>query len=108
MAATTMDDSDWWVAEDGDEAVAYAGLYTGIKGEGWLVRAGVVPAARGNNLQRRLIGVRVARAKVLGIPKLYTYTMDWNRYSNANLARAGFVPYKVDGKSIYWYRRTDK
>ena len=106
MQPETYDDSDWWVVRDcKNEAVAYAGLYTAIKDQGWLVRAGVLRHARGGGLQKRLIRVREARARKLGIPVLFTYTADWNKASMASLAQCGFVPYSTSEHYIYWSKK---
>lgn len=106
MLASTIEDSDWWIAEDAQgEPVGYGGLYTRIAGEGWLVRAGVVAQARGRGLQQRLIRARLRRAVVLGLPRVYTYTMAENVPSNRSLAACGLVPYKISSGALYWYWR---
>lgn len=83
----------WWLARRGSEVVGFAGLttYEGeLAGTGFLSRAGVLPAATGCGLQRRLIHVRVACAKTLGLTRLVSYTAPHNFASAANLLRCGF------------------
>ena len=81
----------WWVAYLDDVAVAFAGLHASVQWErtGYLARAGVHPAARGHGLQRRLIRVRIAKARRLGWQWLVTDTVE-NPTSSNNLIECGF------------------
>jgi ribosomal protein S18 acetylase RimI-like enzyme len=83
-------DTDWWGAWDGSELVGYAGGRLIDTGAYYLSRAGVVPEYRGRGLQKRLIRVRVARARKLGAPRVVTYTNPINAASNNSLIACGF------------------
>lgn len=104
MAEETYGDSAWWIAVCGSQAVAYAGLYTAIVGEAWLVRAGVLQAYRGGGLQQRLIRVRLREAARRGIPRVLTYTSAENIPSQRNLVSCGFKPYFSNDGVIYFGR----
>lgn len=86
----------WWVAltEHGDVA-AIANLMPSATTPNWgyLARCAVRPAHRGHGLQRRLIAVRVAYAKRLGMPGVISDTTD-NPRSGANLEAMGFERYE--------------
>lgn len=82
----------WWVAFDGPEPVAFAGLkpLTGQNGGlAFLCRAGVLRSARGQGLQKRLIRVRLARARAAGLSQVLTYTHPLNFESASNLLKCG-------------------
>ena len=106
----------WWVIGD----VAYAGLRidkekvrTEKRGEeprtvtveiAHFTRAGVVPEARGQGLQKLLIKARLAWCKRRGIKTVKTYTSSDNTASIASLKACGFIGRKSrDGK---WIRFT--
>jgi len=104
-----IDSSTWWVAYLGDRAVAFAGARvckTDLKLV-YLSRCGVLPAARGLGLQRRLIRCRIAWARrQAGRKAVITYTLAHNHHSSNNLIRCGFRLY--DGKwiaadALYWW-----
>lgn len=93
-------DSLWWVAEADGEPLGYAGLHIsewrdGLT-KGFLVRAGVLPEARGRHLQRRLIRVRVAAARRLGCARVYSYVSVGNIASLRSLIRCGLLPYYTE------------
>lgn len=93
-----LNDSVWWVAEafmdDEWQAVGYAGLEVTDAGKkAFLSRAGVLPVARGQKLQQRLIRARVAYARRQGVERVWTYTHWANIRSQRSLARAGLLPY---------------
>jgi GNAT superfamily N-acetyltransferase len=90
----------WWVAWSRGAPVAFAGLApitpgaaNGRHGVGYLCRAGVVPAARGQGLQRRMIRVREAAARRAGMRELITYTSRENTKSANNLIACGYRLY---------------
>jgi GNAT superfamily N-acetyltransferase len=91
----------WWVAFGGvgaeRKAVGYAGLQVfGAENKGFLSRAGVLPVARGHRLQQRLIRTRVAKARELGLARVYSYVWAMNIPSMRSLVRCGFHPYYAD------------
>lgn len=104
MQADTYAESMWWLAEDDDEPVGFAGLYLGIPTQAWLVRVGVVPGLRGHGLGARLLRARLRAAKrLVGAPRrVVTYVADWNTASNRNLISAGLCPYRAEGGWIYY------
>lgn len=100
---------DWWLAYATDVAIGFAGLRDStVDAEAaFLCLAGVHPAFRGHGLQRRLINVRVRRARALGKLRATSWTATWNVHSANNLLRAGFALYtptlKFDDTDVnYW------
>jgi GNAT superfamily N-acetyltransferase len=93
----------------GSHPIAFAGLKQSLRFDnvGYLYRVGVMPAYRGQGLQKRLITVREAKAKRLGYIALVTDTTD-NPASANSLINCGFhihEPYVVWGpnpRTIYW------
>lgn len=104
MTPGVLRDSLWWVAEQSDQIVGYGGLYLGIEGQAWLVRAGVVPAFRGRNLQRKLIASRLRAARKAGVPAVDTYTHATNIASQRSLIACGFRPIRCDEDTLYFQR----
>jgi GNAT superfamily N-acetyltransferase len=102
---------EWFLAVDDDgAAVAFAGMVP-VKswaGVWYLNRCGVLPAWRGQGLQRRLIHARVRRANRFMAPAVISATMPWNVRSTANLLACGFGPYWPDRPWLeggcYWVR----
>jgi RimJ/RimL family protein N-acetyltransferase len=102
----------WWVAWDGEEPAGFAGLRTFSEaGEqhGYLNRAGVVKAYRGQGLQKALIRVRASEARRLGLTMIVTYTERYNYPSANSLARCGFQLYTPKGpwglKDALYFRK---
>ena len=90
-----------WGAYDADGHLVAVAACTVYDGNVHLTTCVVAPAARGHNLQRRLIRVRVAYARRI-TPKrpnaqVITYTHRNNRPSQINLLKEGFVPFSVTG-----------
>lgn len=87
---------DWWVAEMDGEPVAFACLRPDRSdpATGYLARAGVLPKARGQGLQKRLIRVREARAKALGMKVVVTDTANFNVASSNSLIACGYKLYQ--------------
>ena len=83
----------WWhvVFTDDMEPVAFSGL---VPSKRWsdtvyLCRAGVIPDHRGRGLQKRLIQIRLKKAKALGMNWAVTDTYD-NPASTNSLIACGF------------------
>jgi GNAT superfamily N-acetyltransferase len=107
-------DGRWWVAYDGDHAVAFAALHPSSQWSdaGYLSRAGVLPAYRGQGLQRRLLRVRERAARRHGWNWLVTDTK-LNPASANNLIACGyrqFEPSKpwADPEATYWKKGLTK
>jgi GNAT superfamily N-acetyltransferase len=102
----------WWLALDDDgAAVGFAGMNPVLSWPGafYLCRAGVLPSARGQGLQRRLINARIAHARRLGGTVAISDTTARNFPSSRNLIAAGFRPYWPAipwalPESSYWNR----
>jgi len=99
---------DWWLVYYGDEPIGYAGLTQSSFAHdyGYLKRAGVLPAHRGNGIQRRLIKVRERRARQYHWQALITDTTA-NPASSNSLIRAGFTLFEPAYRwaykdSLYW------
>lgn len=106
--------SAWWLGRGQDGTpVAFAGarvLTHPNRGLGFLSLAGVLPSARGQGMQRRLIRVRIAWARALGLSGLVTYTSPDNVISANNLISCGFRLYRPQepwglASGIYLARR---
>lgn len=103
----------WWVAWEGKEPVAFAGLRLCAlpenRGLGFLCRAGVIPAYRGRGLQKKLIRVREAAARQLGMNELVTYCICSNAPSMNSLVACGYRFYspatKYGGPGAVYLRR---
>lgn len=101
-------DGWWWVVWAEDLPVAYAGLVRSRQypDVGYLCRAGVAESHRGRGLQRRLIRVRLKKAKQLGMVAVVTDTRQ-NPASANNLIHCGFRIYQPSNPwsfkdAIYW------
>jgi GNAT superfamily N-acetyltransferase len=93
--------AEWWVAaeyggEHGPREVGYAGaaIWSGAL---YLCRAGVLPSARGQGLQRRFIRVRERWARKAGLLRAYSYTHHASLSSANNLIACGYKLHKPDG-----------
>jgi GNAT superfamily N-acetyltransferase len=103
----------WWLALDEDgAAVGFAGMnrVASWPGAVYLARAGVLPAARGKGLQRRLINARISYARRIGSTVAISDTTARNFPSSRNLIACGFRPYWPATPwalpdSIYWQRQ---
>ena len=105
---------DWWLAQEGDVLKGFAGLWPSVRveGAGYLCRAGVMPGARGQGLQRRLIRVREKAARRKGWVALFSDTDPRNAHSQANLIACGYRPFRPSelwsgDDWVYWRRVLD-
>jgi GNAT superfamily N-acetyltransferase len=105
----SVDHGHWWVAyaEDG-KPVGFAGLTRSSQwlNAGYMCRAGVLPDYQGHGLQKRLIQVRIRKAKTLNWEWLLTDTTD-NPASSNSLIAMGFKLYEPTvpwgfKNSLYW------
>jgi GNAT superfamily N-acetyltransferase len=101
----------WWIVYDGDLPIGFCGLthVTSWDAAGYLSRGGVIDEYRGKGLQRRMINVRVQKARKVGWNWLISATRD-NIPSSNNLISCGFKMYApqhewLDGHSLYWIRK---
>lgn len=98
----------WWVARVDGRAVGFCGMQPSARwGDAvYMVRAGVLPKARGHRLQRRLIAVRERHARRIGMRWAITYTYH-NPASANSLIGCGYriyepsQPWAAKG-AIYW------
>jgi GNAT superfamily N-acetyltransferase len=101
----------WWIATENGRDIGFAGLVRSVSWTdcGYLCRAGVVPVARGQGLQKQFIRVRLRQAKALGWRWVVTDTTD-NPASANSLIATGFKlfqPTKPWGfkNTLYWRRK---
>lgn len=80
----------WWVLDNGQGFVAFAGVYVGANGVARFTRAGTLPAFRGRGYQKALIRARIQWCRRRGIKTIKTYTSLDNKISAANLKSFGF------------------
>lgn len=73
----------------------------------YLSSSGVLPCARGNQLQQRMIKARVQWARKLGCNTVITYTLLNNYPSICNLLKQGFQfydpHYRWQGKNVHYF-----
>jgi GNAT superfamily N-acetyltransferase len=109
------DHGHWWIAYDeSGKPVGFGGLVRSIQfsDTGYLCRAGVLGGYTGHGLQKRLIEVRLRKAKELGWNWLITDTTD-NPASSNSLINCGFKLYEPSSpwafkNSLYWKRKIDQ
>lgn len=101
----------WWVAYFGSIPIGFAGLVRSVRwfDTGYLCRAGVISECRGHGVQKKLIRVRIQKAKKLGWRWLITDTTD-NPASSNSLISCGFKLFEPSRpwsfrRSLYWVRR---
>lgn len=103
-----INESAWWVGWNGDIPVAYAGAKLIPQANCvFLSRAGVMPEARGQGLQRKMIAIRLRWARQQGVKRVITYTHPLNVVSSNNLIRSGFLLYRPEWEwagpeFLYW------
>ena len=94
----SVENSIWWLVYRGKTVVGYAGLRLckaeHNRGVGFLCRVGVVRKHRGHGLQKRLIRVRDAAARAIGLNQLVTYCVSWNCASINSLIACGYKFYR--------------
>ncbi len=85
------DQGHWWVVLKDGQPVGFAGLYQSStwSDAGYLCRSGVLPLARGQGLQKRLLRVREIKGRSLGWKWLITDTTS-NPASANSLINRGF------------------
>jgi GNAT superfamily N-acetyltransferase len=101
----------WWLAIDDGVPVAFASVHPSQQwlDTVYLSRAGVLPQARGNGLQRRLIQARLRYARARGYRHAVSDTSQ-NPVSANNLIRSGFRMFSPSQPwglptSLYWTRK---
>jgi GNAT superfamily N-acetyltransferase len=103
------DHGHWWIVyTESETPVGFAGLRRSMQwgDAGYLCRAGVLPEYQGHGLQKRLIDVRIRKAKSLNWAWLITDTTD-NPASGNSLISKGFrlyepvIPWGFKN-SLYW------
>jgi GNAT superfamily N-acetyltransferase len=99
-------DADWespdqgnvyWLVRDEDrKPVGFCSCRPSIerKDTVFLSRVALLPEARGNGLQRRMIRTRLRWARSEGYTRALTYTWLTNIASQRSLIREGFMPYR--------------
>lgn len=105
--------SAWWIYWVKGEAVGICGIrpmqeYPKLeprwKETAMLCRCGLLPSARGRNIQRRMIRKRVQWAREQGYKRVATYTSVDNIASLRSLIREGFLPYRGN-KDWVWLEK---
>ena len=102
----------WWLCyTDTGIPIDFAGMVPSVRWEetGYLSRAGILPQHQGQGLQKRLIKVRISKAKTLGWKYLLSDTSE-NPASANSLISCGFKMYEPTRPyglktSLYWRRR---
>ena len=84
----------WLAVDDGGNPLGFCSACEIGEGYVFLSRAGLLPAARGLGLQRRMITTRLAWARRQGAVAAITYVVYENEASLVNLLRCGFRFYR--------------
>lgn len=100
----------WIMREHGTNApIGFSGmrLLSGEPGCALRTRSGVLKAARGKGLQKRLIRVSQDYCSDNGIHTLLATTTGWNTWSSNNFIKCGFKLYDpqwhwMDVGTLYW------
>jgi len=93
-------EAEWIAYDESGTPVAFCSARTADDGTAvYLSRAGVLPCAAGNSLQRRMIQVRTNWARKQGARYCTTYTLAKNYPSMINLLKSGFKFYHP---AVYW------
>jgi RimJ/RimL family protein N-acetyltransferase len=102
----------WWVGTVDGVPAAFAGMtpVASWPQTAYLKRSGVLPQFRGNGYQKRLIRVRLAYARRLGMERVVTDTAEWNYASSNSLIACGFRLYEPQrrwsfGTALYWVKK---
>lgn len=94
------DEHTFWIAKDREgKPAGFCSAVLQPNDTVFLSRASVVVSARGAGLQRRMIRVRVAWARRIGVTRIITYTVRSNHESIANLLKCGFRFYTPEDKA---------
>ena len=96
LSQEQCDRSIWWLAFADGDPVAYTGAYIHDGTYMFLERTGVIPALRGQGLQKRLIQRRLAYARRKKVSNVYTYTAIDNWASMNSLVSQGFRFYEPE------------
>lgn len=100
---------DWFIAWSDGNPAGFAGLTRRGPSVGFLARSGVDERHRGKGLQRKLIKVREAAARVRGYTSVVSNTYD-NPQSSNNLIACGYRqfapahPWGCEGTQ-YWIKK---
>lgn len=100
----------WWLAYQGDDAVAFAGVVpsTYARNSGYLSRVGVLQRHWGSGLQLRLMRAVEARGRRIGWDSIVSDTTD-NSFSANNFIKAGYRLFEPEvpwawSHTLYWRR----
>lgn len=99
-----------WIAVEGDRnhhyteprPQGYIAAHPMARGRWFFSRVGVMPAARGAGLQRRLMAVLERYGRRQGWRELVTYTAGFNGYSTENILRCGWRTYEPRRSYVGW------
>lgn len=100
----------WWLAEIDGKAMGFACFKdTGYRTV-YLARAGVLPAARGHGLYRRMIRAGLAHFRKLGFTDSVSDCTNFSVESARGLMATGYKPFWPANPwglpcSVYWHRR---
>lgn len=88
-------DAYWLVRDEHGEPVGFCSTkYLAAEKTVFFSRAGLLPRARGNGLQRRMIQVRERWAASIEAEAIVTYVVYGNNSSLANLLKRGYLLYE--------------
>jgi RimJ/RimL family protein N-acetyltransferase len=91
-----LNGSDWWLVwDENNEPVGYCGI---VVYDGFAIhkRCGVLPRARGNGLQKKMLRLRENFARKAGCESVSTYVSIYNAPSANNLIKSGYRVYNPE------------
>lgn len=105
-----LEGSEWWIAwDENKEPVGYCGV---VIYEDFAVhkRCGVLPRARGNKLQKKMLRLRENFARKQGCESISTYVSIQNCISANNLFKTGYLSYNPEwrwgGEGFLYVQKT--
>ena len=91
-----------WVSLIGDELRGYLSAHPLRNGVWFFSRVGVMPGARGEGLQRKLMATMEKHGRKSGWHSIVTYTAGINGYSTRNILAAGYRTYEPKRSYVGW------
>ena len=91
-----------WVALEKDDLQGYLAAHPLRHGVWFFSRVGVMPGARGQGLQRKLMAVMEKHARREGWREIVTYCAGHNGHSTRNILAAGYRTYEPRKSYVGW------
>lgn len=98
---------EWWIARSGKDPVGFCCLSDLGDGVAYLELVAVMPKARGQRLQVRLMATALRHARKIGLKVAVSYTAHWNHGSSNSFIASQWRLYTPEYKwgwadGLYW------